>query len=182
MDRRARPEAGECYANAHARSSNEEVPCMARNRTLRTGSASCKKAQPAKILNAMVLRRSGGRFGDNAQLPSHGPTPRRPNLRTKRGGLVSRHGREGSGRQVGISSTHRLPERRARSRGHAGSMPGRSPPSPRHESACADRALPPQRPPRGAESPSPCLQGAVGRKGVANRIDTGTPELTLSPA
>ena len=34
---------------------------MARNRTLRTGSASCKKAQPAKILNAMVLRRSGGR-------------------------------------------------------------------------------------------------------------------------
>ena len=53
---------------------------MARNRTLRTGSASCKKAQPAKILNAMVLRRSGGRFGDNAQLPSHGPTPRRPNL------------------------------------------------------------------------------------------------------
>jgi hypothetical protein len=44
---------------------------MARNRTLRTGSASCKKAQPARMYveRTMVLRRSGGRFADDAQLP-----------------------------------------------------------------------------------------------------------------
>ena len=42
---------------------------MARNRTLRTGSASCKKAQPARMLNAIALAPIGRTLRRHAQLP-----------------------------------------------------------------------------------------------------------------